>query len=62
MPVERTDKEIDEQVNRACNIGDQKGTLFRGMTYEAGVRDALQWVTGQETTKPLSDEETQEYD
>lgn len=57
-----SDEEMSEQVNRALNIQDRKGTLYRGMSYEQGVSDTLDWVLGNNSDKPLSDEDAAEFD
>ena len=47
-PVTR--KQIDEIINQ---IIENPGPRFPGMTYEQGVRNALDWVLGDEEENPL---------
>ncbi|HLO91535.1 MAG TPA: hypothetical protein VK172_10265 [Lentimicrobium sp.] len=55
MAIKRTEKEIDEQISRAM-IGVNNGTKYAGMSYEDGVRYALEWVVGDSDEKPMEDE------
>lgn len=48
-----TDKEIEAQIGEAI---DQNGR-YPGMSYEDGVRDALDWVLGNEPNPPLDEGE-----
>lgn len=43
----RTDAQIDAVLNQAMEISDSGLRAYPGMTYEDGVRAALDWVTGQ---------------
>lgn len=51
---ERTQSEIDEQMNLAAD-GENDGSKYPGMSYEQGVKAALEWVTGITDTKPMED-------
>lgn len=44
----RTDEQIDTLITRTCDEPAQgyKSTKFSGMTYEDGIRAALDWVLG----------------
>ena len=42
--IKRTAEEIDEQMNRAWEEEDD-GSRYPGMTYEQGVRAAIDWIT-----------------
>lgn len=46
--------DIDEQLNLA-NEGFESGTKFPGMSYEEGVKAALEWITGVTVIKPMDD-------
>jgi hypothetical protein len=45
----RSREEIDQQIDAAI---DTEGR-FSGMTYEEGVRDALQWAIGETDAPPI---------
>ncbi len=49
-----TETEMHEQID-AANEAIEQGSKFRGMTYEDGVKAALEWVTGETTTKPMEE-------
>jgi len=54
--IQKTDKEIHEQIDRAndkINSGDTDG--FR--TYEDGIKDALEWIMGNGSPPMDEDEE-----
>ncbi len=50
---ERSEEEIDEQVNKATENINTVGSAWRGMSYEQGVRDALDWVTSNSDDPPM---------
>jgi hypothetical protein len=54
MAVVRTTEEIEDQIELAVE-GIEHGSKFRGMSYEDGVKYALEWVTGQSDDKPMED-------
>ena len=45
--IERTDKEIDDLLDRVTDAC-ERGTAFRGMTYEEGLRAMFDWLTDDE--------------
>lgn len=53
--MERSQEEIDEQMNKASEGIDQ-GSRWPGMSYEQGVDAALRWVTGDDDSAPMDDE------
>jgi hypothetical protein len=55
MDIVRTDEQIDEQINAACEQNEEGTTRWPGMTYEQGVDNALRWVTGQSDDVPMED-------
>ena len=46
--------EIEEQIDLA-NDAIQHGGIFFGMTYEDGVKNALQWVIEETDEKPMEE-------
>lgn len=57
MELKRTEDEVWEQVNQAEEQTLQGGTKWSGMTYEQGVANAIRWMTGDDDTPPMEDEE-----
>jgi len=49
--IKRTQKEIDEVMNWASE-GIDEGSKFHGMSYEEGIRDAIDWITGFTDDRP----------
>lgn len=54
--VVRSDDEIAEQLNRALD-GQDGGSKFPGMSFENGVQETIDWLTGQSDDPPLPDED-----
>jgi len=54
MGIERTEKEIYDQIDLA-NAALDEGGKFPGMSYEDGVKIALEWATGNSDDKPMED-------
>lgn len=50
-----TQEQIDEVRNRAIEQIDKGGSKYPGMSYEDGIREALDWVSGDSDEAPLSD-------
>lgn len=50
----RNKKEIEELLEWAAE-GINNGSKYPGMSYEEGIRDALDWVTGFSDTRPDDD-------
>ena len=51
--VERTQGDINNVLDR-CDISEvEEGTLYPTMTYENGVKAAIEWITGQTDEYPL---------
>ncbi len=47
--MEKTEQEISDLYNRASEqITKYQGTRWSGMSYEQGVKDALNWVIGED--------------
>lgn len=51
--TERTQEEIDQQNDKAAETEDN--SKYPGMSYEAGVRATLDWVTGQSEEQPMEE-------
>lgn len=51
--IKRTQEEIDEVVNLA--IETEHHSKWRGMSYEAGVRAAIDWILGDSDDNPMDD-------
>lgn len=51
--IERTDDEVDAVLNAAMEQEDKGGSSYPGMTYEQGVREGIDWVTGNADDAPL---------
>lgn len=43
--MDRTKEEIYEQIDKASERI-ENGETYSGMTYEEGIKDALEWITG----------------
>lgn len=52
--IVRTNKEIDEVSNLAIE-GEYEGSKWPGMSYEAGVRAAIDWIIGNTDDNPMED-------
>jgi len=52
--VEVTEEAVERVLEKA-NHGIDNGTAFAGMSYEDGVRDAIDWITGNDDAEPLED-------
>ena len=53
----RTDKEIEDLVDK-CFDAESEGSKYSGMTYEQGIRAAIDWLfdTGRDSYHPLDDD------
>jgi hypothetical protein len=51
-----TDEEINEQMNRGTAAEETGDSKYSGMSYEQGVRDALEWIV-YGGDKPLPDDD-----
>lgn len=52
--IKRTNKQVDDVCNEACEAECQGRSQWPGMTYEQGVQAALMWVTGQSDDNPMA--------
>lgn len=56
MPdLPRTEQEIETVLDAAIAVTSTGQTRWRGMTYEEGIRNALQWVLGESDDDPMED-------
>jgi hypothetical protein len=55
MEITRTEEEIDHLENWAAE-GQDNGTHYSGMSYEDGIRDALDWLFGRRDNSPADEE------
>lgn len=53
--IMRDQAEIDDVLNKCFEHINQGTTKFRGMTYEQGVDEMYQWLTGQSDDNPMDD-------
>ena len=49
------DKDIEKIIDECRDLIDKGKSKFRGMTYEEGVKAALEWVTGMDVPDPMED-------
>jgi hypothetical protein len=54
MRVVRSEKEIDEVMNKAAEAMDN-GSKFFGMSYEDGVRETIEWLRGDSEESPMEE-------
>lgn len=54
-PNTRSDEEIAELLNACDKQAEAGGSKFRGMTYEDGVRAAIDWLLGDSDENPMAD-------
>lgn len=53
--ITREDDEINEVLNKACESEDNGRSQWPGMTYEQGVKAAIDWITGATDDNPMED-------
>jgi hypothetical protein len=54
--IKRTDKEIDDLLNRVGETINEGTSRYRGMTYEEGVAEAVRWLLGETDDHPYEEE------
>jgi len=52
----RTDEEIQDVIDKASKLTSKGKSKFPGMSYEEGIRDALEWVLNDDAENPLDAE------
>ena len=55
MKVVRTEEEINRLLNECVEAEEMGTTKFPGMTYEQGLKDAIEWLCGDSSCYPLDD-------
>lgn len=55
MEIVRTEKEINQLLNECAEAEDMGTTKFPGMTYEQGIKEAIEWLSGDSNCYPLTD-------
>jgi hypothetical protein len=53
--MERTEEEIQEQIDKAMEQRHTDPGKWSGMSYEQGVEDALEWVLGSSDDAPMDE-------
>lgn len=53
--IVRTEDEIDAQAEKAWAQVREGGSRWPGMTYEQGVANAIEWLTGDNDDPPMED-------
>jgi len=51
--VARKDEEIDNLLNACCEQEEQGGSAVPGMSYEQGIKAAIEWLTDEHSDHPL---------
>jgi hypothetical protein len=51
----RTDDEINGVIDAANDAINEHGSKFPGMSFEDGVKHALEWVTGETDENPMEE-------
>lgn len=49
--------EIDELMNQIAELEERGDTRYPGMTYEQGIKAAIEWITGMSGDHPLDEPE-----
>jgi len=52
--IERTQEEIDDVLN-GCIDAENEGSKFPGMSYEEGIKYAIEWILGESDVHPLEE-------
>jgi hypothetical protein len=52
----RGEDEVYEQIDKAGELINDEVSMYSGMSYEQGVRDALEWILGDIDDAPMDDE------
>lgn len=55
--ITKTDEQINDLIQKCMDSEDKGGSKYPGMTYEQGIKAALDWVmdTGMDDFHPLDD-------
>lgn len=49
----RTEEEINDLLNKCVDAEDTGESKYPGMTYEQGIKAAIEWLTGNTDDNPL---------
>lgn len=55
MEIVRTEKEINQLLNQCVEAEETGISKFPGMTYEQGIKEAIEWLCGDSDCYPLDD-------
>ena len=55
MKIVRTEQEVNQLLNECVEAEEMGTTKFPGMTYEQGLKDAIEWLCGDSSCYPLDD-------
>lgn len=55
MEIVRTDQEINQLLNQCTEAEEMSTTKFPGMSYEQGIKEAINWLTGNSICNPLDE-------
>lgn len=53
MTMTRTEEEINDLLNKCAESEDTGESKYPGMTYEQGIKAAIEWLTGDTDDNPL---------
>lgn len=56
MNIVRTDQEIYEVLDECLNSENTSISIYPGMSYEQGVKAAIEWIIGDTEDHPINDE------
>lgn len=56
MNIVRTDQEIYEVLDECLNSENTSTSIYPGMSYEQGVKAAIEWIIGDTEDHPINDE------
>jgi len=54
MIIVRNEQDIRELLHQ-CNDAEEFGTNYPGMSYEQGIKAAIEWITGDIDIHPIND-------
>jgi hypothetical protein len=52
-PIARSNKQVDDLLNKCSEQEDEGGSAFPGMTYEQGVKAGIEWIMNEDSEYPL---------
>jgi len=53
--IVRDEKEVFELIDKISEVQEEKGSNFPGMSYEDGIKEVLDWLTGNTDSNPIED-------